>query len=672
MKSTIRLLILGLASAALALQPSCHAAPVTESITINTSSGNVVNTPAINFASSKLKLNGATLEATFASKAANQTFTGANTFTQGIHCDGPLGLNLAESGGGRITIITDDNQADDSILVFKIPTSSGSSSATVDFGTQGGGIVAYTNIGQTLTLKNLSTGTSVSASIAWSDGIKQTFNPNGTNAGINVGAQSGKPSTLVDGDLGYDAGANELWARINGATVALGVGAAGALTGTTLASNVVTSSLTGVGTLTSGGTGSGFTLALGTSTLTGSLPAAQMPALTGDVTTSAGAVATTIANNAVTSAKINDGSIVNADINSSAAIDATKISGTAATLSANQTFTGNLVFNTSTNPIHVVTGIAGNRQSDVQIDNHVCYMTSYATVNQAIAGFSAVMNSTTDGSVTMDWADATGNYAEVSASNDGIWLRSTNSAYPVVVGGGTSVSDWRLLEASGNGSNYTGFKAPASLSANTIYEMPAADGSAGDVLKTNGSKVLSWVAPSGGGGSTNWLRKTANYTASNGEKIEADANGGDFDITLPSSPATGDFNIVRNASGGTVLVKDGGGTPITTVSAASLATFIYTGSAWLPQACPDKTTVAPIDSPNFTGNATATTQADGDNSTKLATTAFVKLGNALSNSGITPYAPGGGTYHFYNDGTSGNVISITINQGVVTDIVVAP
>jgi hypothetical protein len=46
---------------------------------------------------------------------------------------------------------------------------------------------------------------------------------------------------------------------------------ASAITGTTLASNVVTSSLTTVGTLTGGATGSGFTVALGSSTITGQL-----------------------------------------------------------------------------------------------------------------------------------------------------------------------------------------------------------------------------------------------------------------------------------------------------------------------------------------------------------------------------------------------------------------
>lgn len=82
-----------------------------------------------------------------------------------------------------------------------------------------------------------------------------------------------------------------------------GAAAAGTLTGTTLAANVVTSSLTSVGTLTGGATGAGFTVALATSTITGALPAANFPALTGDVTTAGGALATTIANNAVTNAK---------------------------------------------------------------------------------------------------------------------------------------------------------------------------------------------------------------------------------------------------------------------------------------------------------------------------------------------------------------------------------
>lgn len=62
---------------------------------------------------------------------------------------------------------------------------------------------------------------------AFPDGIRQTFNPDATVAGINVGAQAGDPSTLVNGDLWYDSTNNLLRARINGASVSLGAGGGG-------------------------------------------------------------------------------------------------------------------------------------------------------------------------------------------------------------------------------------------------------------------------------------------------------------------------------------------------------------------------------------------------------------------------------------------------------------
>ncbi|HUV31417.1 MAG TPA: hypothetical protein VMY05_10050 [Acidobacteriota bacterium] len=55
-----------------------------------------------------------------------------------------------------------------------------------------------------------------------------------------------------------------------------------------------------------------------------------------------------VGNNSVTSSSIVDGSIMNADISGSAAIAASKISGTAATLGASQTFTGTQTFHDST------------------------------------------------------------------------------------------------------------------------------------------------------------------------------------------------------------------------------------------------------------------------------------------------------------------------------------
>lgn len=62
----------------------------------------------------------------------------------------------------------------------------------------------------------------------------------------------------------------------------------------------------------------------------------------------------------------------------------------------------------------------------------------------------------------------------------------------VNIGGGASATELRFLEPSGSGSNYTGFKSPA-LAGNVVYTLPTADGTAGQILKTDGSAALSWT-----------------------------------------------------------------------------------------------------------------------------------------------------------------------------------
>jgi hypothetical protein len=56
----------------------------------------------------------------------------------------------------------------------------------------------------------------------------------------------------------------------------------------------------------------------------------------------------------------------------------------------------------------------------------------------------------------------------------------------------------RLADA--DSSAYVGFKAPSTITTNRIWTLPAADGTTGQVLSTNGSGVLSWATAGGGGG----------------------------------------------------------------------------------------------------------------------------------------------------------------------------
>jgi hypothetical protein len=77
-------------------------------------------------------------------------------------------------------------------------------------------------------------------------------------------------------------------------------------------------------------------------------------------------------------------------------------------------------------------------------------------------------------------------------------------------------------------------------------DLPGQTGNAGNFLGTNGT-VAAW-----GPALPHPVRKTANYTASDKDRIEADTTGGAFTITLPASPAEGDY----------VQVWDGGATDV--------------------------------------------------------------------------------------------------------------
>lgn len=92
--------------------------------------------------------------------------------------------------------------------------------------------IVGTDVSQTLTNKTLGSGGVVSASLSWSSGVKQTFSPSATTSGLNVGSVAGDVSSPANGDVWYDSTGQLLRARVNGATISLGAGGGGGITGT--------------------------------------------------------------------------------------------------------------------------------------------------------------------------------------------------------------------------------------------------------------------------------------------------------------------------------------------------------------------------------------------------------------------------------------------------------
>ena len=81
----------------------------------------------------------------------------------------------------------------------------------------------------------------------------------------------------------------------------------------------------------------------------------------------------------------------------------------------------------------------------------------------------------------------------------------------------------------------------------TVITLPTADGSANQILTTDGSGALSFVDNSGG---TEWQAvKTSNFTASAGQGVFANTTGGSFTVTLPASPSLGDEVSIKDYAG---------------------------------------------------------------------------------------------------------------------------
>lgn len=179
------------------------------------------------------------------------TFNGTSGFTSSTYQSGSTGANadimlgdgemrirnsanasttysewaLSANTGNGTSVIRSRNNTQD-INISLIP----SSAEMIITDSQGKGLTYFADYSATYVTRSLVDRGYVLSAKEYSDGAKQTFNPNGTNAGMNTGSHTADPSSPANGDLWYESTNNLLRARINGATVSLGVGAISGLT----------------------------------------------------------------------------------------------------------------------------------------------------------------------------------------------------------------------------------------------------------------------------------------------------------------------------------------------------------------------------------------------------------------------------------------------------------
>ena len=216
-------------------------------------------------------------------------------------------------------------------------------------------------------------------------------------------------------------------------------------------------------------------------------------------------------NTAVGSATITDDSIVDADINSSANIAQSKISGLTTALAGKVSTTlasGNILVGSAGGAATAVavsgdatlsntgalalstTGVTGGTYTSVTVDTkgRVTGGSNPATVKSLVATLPLDLSGTADDPVIT--------LPPATTSDDG-YLKATDwaifNAKQTALSSTTDLlgDQVRLY----NGANYVEIKSPV-LGGNVVLTLPANDGDANQVLQTDGNGNLTWVAPS--------------------------------------------------------------------------------------------------------------------------------------------------------------------------------
>jgi len=129
-----------------------------------------------------------------------------------------------------------------------------------------------------------------------------------------------------------------------------------------------------------------------------------------------------------------------------------------------------------------------------------------------------------------------GSNTQLQFNNNGAFGGSAN-----LVWDGTNLNigatgELRLQDTTGG--QYIGLKAAGTVTSSFTLTLPTADGTTGQVIQTNGSGVLSFATPSGGG--TSWQAVvTSSLSVSAGEGYFINTSGNVITATLPASPTIG-------------------------------------------------------------------------------------------------------------------------------------
>jgi len=159
-----------------------------------------------------------------------------------------------------------------------------------------------------------------------------------------------------------------------------------------------------------------------------------------------------------------------------------------------------------------------------------------------------IVENGTVGAFTVQFIQAGGTGTTFSTTDKGIKFLYANGTNIIDINANLAASSFEQINLptqnelrfeDASGGQYVALKAGTTVASNVTFTLPTADGTADQVLKTDGSGALSFATVSGGAA---WQAVvTSSLTVSAKEGYFINTSGGAITATLPASPTLGDF-----------------------------------------------------------------------------------------------------------------------------------
>jgi hypothetical protein len=159
-----------------------------------------------------------------------------------------------------------------------------------------------------------------------------------------------------------------------------------------------------------------------------------------------------------------------------------------------------------------------------------------------------IVENGTSGAFTVEFKQDGGTGTTFSTTDKGVKFLYANGTNIIDINANLAASSFEQINLptqnelrfeDASGGQYVALKAGTTVASNVTFTLPTADGSADQVLKTDGSGALAFATVSGGAA---WQAvKTADFNVTAKEGYFVDTSSAAITATLPSSPALGDF-----------------------------------------------------------------------------------------------------------------------------------